>query len=155
MSRRAAALGAIVAFVALTPAAAIAQEASPTLADIEDEVMCVQCGTPLNLSTAAVADRERAFIEQEIARGKTKEEIKDELVARFGPSVLALPDDDGFGLAAYLVPVSVVVAALIGVLLALRRWRRGEPGVKSAGPSVSPQDADRLEDELAALDRDA
>lgn len=116
--------------------------------------MCVQCGTPLNLSTAAVADRERAFIEQEIARGKTKEEIKDELVARFGPSVLALPANDGFGLAAYLVPAFVVAAALVGVLLAARRWRRGEPEVATPTTALTPHDRDRLEDELAALDRD-
>ena len=48
--------------------------------------MCVQCKTPLNLSTAAVAEREREFIRSEIARGKSKDEIKAGLVERFGPA---------------------------------------------------------------------
>ena len=43
-----------------------AAEPRASLPDIEDEVMCVECGTPLNLSNAPVADREREFIEREI-----------------------------------------------------------------------------------------
>ena len=77
--------------------------------------------------------------------------------ARFGPSVLALPEDEGFSLAAYLVPVLVVTGALIAVVLAARRWRRptadegdveGEPG------ALPPEDARRVDNELAAFDRD-
>ena len=33
-----------------------------SLTDVEDEVMCVECGTALNVSTSAVADHEREFI---------------------------------------------------------------------------------------------
>jgi cytochrome c-type biogenesis protein CcmH len=123
-----------------------------SLPDIEDEVMCVQCKTPLNLSTAAVAEREREFIRREIARGKTKDEIKAGLVDRFGPAVLAMPEDEGFGLAAYLVPVLAGLLALAAVVLWLRRWRG--PAASTA-PAKAPGAADsrRLERELAAHDR--
>ena len=145
-----AALLALAAFPAMTAAA----EGSPSLADIEDEVMCVECGTPLNLSTSGVADREREFIEREIAAGKSKEEIKDGLVERFGPSVLAVPDDEGFGLAAYLVPALVVLAALVAVVLAARRWRRRPAGGEPTQRPLATEDTDRLDRELAALDDD-
>jgi cytochrome c-type biogenesis protein CcmH len=138
--------------LALT-ASATAAEPRASLPDIEDEVMCVQCGTPLSLSTAAVAERERAFIRREIARGKSKEEIKDALVERFGPSVLALPEDEGFGLAAYLVPVLAALLALVAVLVAARRWRR-PARANEARPELDPADARRLERELAAYDRE-
>ena len=129
-----------------------AVEPRTSLPDVEDEVMCVQCGTPLSLSTAAVADRERAFIRSEIARGKTKEEIKDGLVARFGPSVLAVPEDEGFGLAAYLVPILAGLVGLIAVVLAARRWRR-PAGAPESGRALDPADERRLERELDAHDR--
>jgi cytochrome c-type biogenesis protein CcmH len=132
--------------------AAIAAPPRASFPDIEDEVMCLECGTPLNLSKAPVAERERAFIRREIARGKTKEEIKDALVDRFGPAVLAEPEDEGFGLAAYLVPVLVAVLALAGVFVAARRWRR--PARAAASPRrPEPADERRLERELAAYDR--
>jgi cytochrome c-type biogenesis protein CcmH len=133
-------------------AATGAVEPRASLADIEDEVMCVQCKTPLNLSTAAVAEREREFIRREIARGKTKDEIKAGLVERFGPAVLAMPEDEGFGLAAYLVPVLAGLLALAAVMLWLRRWRGP---AASTGRIKAPGAADsrRLERELAAHDR--
>ena len=122
-----------------------------SLPDIEDEVMCVQCGTALNLSTSAVADRERAFIRREIARGKSKQQIKDALVASFGPRVLAVPDDEGFGFAAWMVPVLVSLLALVAVVAAARHWRREAPA-GTAQPELDTADASRLEQELTAYD---
>src|ERR671914_669865 len=142
----------IALLLATLVAATAAVEPRASLADIEDEVMCVQCKTPLNLSTAAVAEREREFIRREIARGKTKDEIKAGLVERFGPAVLAMPEDEGFGLAAYLVPVLAGLLALAAVMLWLRRWRGP---AASTGRIKAPGAADsrRLERELAAHDR--
>ena len=115
--------------------------------------MCLECGTPLSLSNAPVADRERAFIRREIARGRTKEQIKDALVDRFGPAVLAEPEDEGFGLAAYVVPVLVALLALLGVFAAARRWRRRPARAPAAPRRPDPADEQRLERELAAYDR--
>jgi len=142
---------AAVAVVLVLTAPAAAGAARTSLPDIEDEVMCVQCGTALNLSTSAVADRERAFIRREIARGKTKQEIKDALVASFGPRVLALPDDTGFGVASWLVPVLASLLALVAVAAAARHWRR-RPRPRKAEPDLDQADASRLEEELAAYD---
>ena len=147
------ALAVMALVLVLAPArVAIAVPPRASLPDIEDEVMCLECGTPLNLSNAPVAERERAFIRREIARGKTKEQIKQALVDRFGPAVLAEPEDEGFGLAAYLVPVLVALLASVGVFAAARRWRR--PGGTAAAPSTpDPADEQRLDRELAAYDR--
>ena len=85
--------------------------------------MCLECGTALNVSTSEVADQERDFIADLIAAGKTKAEIKDALVAEYGPRVLAVPEDDGFGITAWLVPLAGALAALGLVVLTARRWR--------------------------------
>jgi cytochrome c-type biogenesis protein CcmH len=145
----------------LTLLAAPAHAAEPraSLPDIEDEVMCLECGTALNVSTSAVADQEREFIAALIAEGRTKAEIKDALVAEYGPRVLAEPGDDGFQLTAWLVPVLAALGALALVALVARRWR----GRASAGPEAAPaagpdpgiddEDARRLDAELTAFDR--
>ena len=92
---RAAAL-AIAALALLAPAHAVAQDCPrTTLGDIEDEVMCPICGTPLGLANEAPqAQQQRAFIEEQIADCRSKEEIKQALVAQFGEGVLALPGDE-------------------------------------------------------------
>ena len=97
------ALGLLLALL-LAPAA-LAAEPKATLPDIEDEVMCVQCGTALNVSTSPVADQEREFIRRRIAEGKGKPAIKAALVEEYGPRVLAVPEGGGFDVAAWLVAV--------------------------------------------------
>ena len=148
-----------VALVALAALAAPAAAAAPraSLTDIEDEVMCLECGTALNVSNSDVADQEREFIAELIAQGKTKREVKAALVAEYGPRVLAEPGDEGFQLTAWLVPVLAGLGALALVALTARRWRRarsgGPGGPAGADPALDPDDARRLDAELAAFDR--
>ena len=140
-------LAALVLVLGLTAAA----EPRTTLPDVEDEVMCVECRTALNISSAPVADQERAFIRARIAEGMTKAQIKAALVEEYGPDVLAEPGDDGFDLAAWLVPGALVALAALGVALLAGRWRRTE--TVPAGPELDPADARRLDAELTAFDR--
>jgi len=141
--------------LALALAAVLLMGAAPqaSLPDIEDEVMCVECGTALNVSTSTVADQERAFIRKQIAMGKDKQEIKDALVEEFGPGVLADPPSSGFDLAAYLVPALLALLAIAGLAVAARRWRRRSSPAPAAGPPLDDEDARRLDAELAAYDR--
>jgi cytochrome c-type biogenesis protein CcmH len=116
--------------------------------------MCPVCGVPLSIAQSPQAERERVFIRGLIARGMTKEQIKQALVVQFGRSVLALPSSEGFDLAAYLVPL-LVLLALIGLLaVMLPRWRRrGRRPIAAAGPpTLPPGDRARLDDELARFD---
>jgi cytochrome c-type biogenesis protein CcmH len=151
-------LAALLAFALLAPHAAAAAEPRASLPDIEDEVMCLECGTALNVSNSAVADQEREFIAGLIAEGKTKAEIKDALVEEYGPRVLAEPEDQGFQLTAWIVPVLAALAALALVVVIARRWRRRDAGATATAgggddPGLDADDASRLDAELAAFDR--
>jgi cytochrome c-type biogenesis protein CcmH len=125
-----------------------------SLPDIEDEVMCPSCGTPLALAFSPQAERERNFIRKEIAAGRTKEQIKQALVAEYGKEVLALPDDSGFDLTAYLVPAVAVFGGATAVAFGLVRWRRrsGGPGAVSEESDLAPADTARLERDLSRYD---
>jgi cytochrome c-type biogenesis protein CcmH len=134
------------ALVLAAPAAA----APPTLADIEDEVMCVECGTPLVVSQSPVASQERDFIQQQIAAGKSKAQIKAALVDEYGDQVLAEPGGDGFDATLWIVPVVLVLLGLTGIFFAVRRWRRNGPEPEAPlAPALSAEDTRRLDAELA------
>jgi cytochrome c-type biogenesis protein CcmH/NrfF len=123
--------------------------------DVEDEVMCPICGTLLELAESPQAQRERALVKRLIAAGKTKAEVKDALVAQYGPAVLALPRDSGFDLSAYLVPAIAFVLAAVALALGVRSWRRAaKPPGPGAAATDGPQgeDAERLEADLARYD---
>jgi cytochrome c-type biogenesis protein CcmH len=155
------ALAVALALVALlAPAsAALAQCPRTTLADLEDEVMCPQCGVPLALATdAPQAKAEREFIRRLVDECRSKEEIKDALRAEFGDAALAVPEPEGFDLAAYLVPLLALVLGGAGAAVAAVRWRRsrvaaagaGGDGAEPDGPA--PADAARLDEELRRFD---
>jgi cytochrome c-type biogenesis protein CcmH/NrfF len=148
--KRPAALLAIAALLLPTPA--LAAEPQTSLPDIEDEVMCVVCGVTLELATESPqAIQEREFIRKLIAQGLTKDQIKDRLVAEFGPEVLAIPDDSGFDLTAWLVPGAVIVIAGVAIFVGLRRWRRAGTPPDGGGSAEPPkgEDAARLDADLA------
>ena len=139
---------ALLAVLALT-APAQAAEPRTTLPDVEDEVMCVTCNVPLNIAESPQASRQRALIRRLVDEGLTKEQIKARLVDEYGEDVLALPEDDGVGIAAYVVPVVLVLAMVAAAALLLPRWRRRRPTARATGPQASEAELRRLDDELA------
>jgi cytochrome c-type biogenesis protein CcmH len=150
------ALALVLAALASVAGAAPAAQPQTTLPKMEQQVMCVVCRTPLAVANGPQANAERRQIRRLIAQGKSEQQIKDALVAQYGERVLALPKDDGFNLAVYLVPVAAVLLALALLAIALPRWRR-EARVRTAAPAAaapapSAEDLRRLDDELAQRD---
>jgi cytochrome c-type biogenesis protein CcmH len=143
------------ALLALAPLNAAAATPQTSLSEISSEVMCPVCGTLLELAESPQAQREKAFISRLVAEGKSKDQIKDVLVAEYGTEVLALPQGSGFDLSAYVVPVIALVIAVIALTIGVLRWRRagGPPdGGASATGGPSPEDAERLNADLARYD---
>jgi cytochrome c-type biogenesis protein CcmH len=137
-------------------APAVAGAACPraSLPDIEGQVMCLVCGVPLSLADSPQASRERDFINGLIDRCESTDQIKAALVAQYGPRVLALPKDNGFNAAAYIVPVLALLVGLALALIAIRWWSSpGRTAVEGPLPSVSGADSRRLEAEMARWDR--
>jgi cytochrome c-type biogenesis protein CcmH len=136
-------------------AGAAAQLPEVNINEIEAEVMCPVCGTLLELAESPQAQREKAFIARLIAEGKTKSEVKDALVAQYGNAVLALPQDSGFELSAYVVPIIAFVVAALALGLGVYRWRQSS-GPRDDRPPAGrgPTDAERkrLDEDLGRYD---
>jgi cytochrome c-type biogenesis protein CcmH len=140
----------------LLPAAAAARDCPQTsLGDIEDEVMCPVCGTPLALaSEAPQANQERAYIQRLVDSCRSKDEVKRALVAEFGENVLALPgdegDDDLGDVLVYVIPALGILLAAAGIAFAVVRWRR--PDGPRGGAAPARADGARLDDDMDRYD---
>jgi cytochrome c-type biogenesis protein CcmH len=123
----------------------------PTLADLEDEVMCPACNTTLDQSSSGAARQIERFIATRIAAGDSKQQIKDRLVADYGPWILAAPPKEGFDLLAWVLPfVGLLGGAIVLAFLAWRWSRRREP--RPSAPALSPALERRVDQELARFD---
>ena len=137
----------------VAPAGAATPQTS--VSEISSEVMCPVCGTLLELAEAPQAQRQKAFIARLVAEGKSKEQIKDVLVAEYGNEVLALPRGSGFDLSAYVVPIVAFAIAVVALGLGVLRWRRASDSSAAERPAAtgpSPEDSERLDADLARYD---
>jgi cytochrome c-type biogenesis protein CcmH len=148
-------LGVALALLAIGVVSAKAATPQTSVSEVSSEVMCPVCGTLLELAESPQAQRQKAFIARLVAAGRSKEQIKDALVAEYGNEVLALPRGSGFDLSAYLVPIVAFFIAVVALAGGVLRWRRagGPPGGDHpavAGPSA--EDSERLDADLARYD---
>jgi cytochrome c-type biogenesis protein CcmH len=154
--RRATIIALALLLCSAAPTAALASASCPrtSLGDIEDEVMCLECGVPLDVATDSLqARQERAFITRQIAACRTKDQIKAALAAQYGDRVLATPKAKGIGLAAYLVPAAGLLLGAAVITLAAIRWRGRRPRTAAATPATAdPRDSARLEADLGRYD---
>jgi cytochrome c-type biogenesis protein CcmH len=123
----------------------------PRAADLESELVCPTCKTTLDQSNAPIANQMKAYIRARIAVGDSEQQIKDALVAQFGPGVLAKPPAGGFGLLAWLLPLGALAAGAVAVALLIRVWSRRRPPLVEAEP-LDPALERRVDEELERFD---
>jgi cytochrome c-type biogenesis protein CcmH/NrfF len=118
----------------------------PTLAGIEDQVMCTVCGVPLSMAREApAAKRERVLIRSLIAQGLSEQQIKDQLVSTYGREVLVEPGGAGFDIWAWLVPIALTLGSVALLAWLLFSWRR------AAADEPAGSSQDRLSDDDSRL----
>jgi cytochrome c-type biogenesis protein CcmH len=74
-------------------------------------------------SPAPLAQQMRAQIDQQLAAGRTPDQIRAGFVASYGNSVLMSPPRHGLASTAYYLPLVVVLGGALAAVLLLRRWR--------------------------------
>ena len=146
----------LVILIALTvalggaPAGSAAGDAGPpNAADLEAELVCPTCGTTLDQSDAPIARQMKAYLRERIAAGDSAAEIKAQLVAQFGPGVIATPPKRGFHAIAWVFPIAVALLAALAVAWLIRTASRRGGQAGEPAQSLDPVDEHRLDEELA------
>jgi cytochrome c-type biogenesis protein CcmH len=141
----------LVAVVVALLAVAASAAGAPSPSDLEGELVCPTCKTTLDQSDAPIARRMKQIIRTRLSEGATEKQIKAELVAQFGPGVIAEPPKSGFDLLAWLVPLGILAGGALGVGAIAWGWsrrRRDEPTVEPLDPALER----RLDAELDRYD---
>lgn len=93
---------------------------------VASELRCPVCqGLSLQDSPSDLAQSMRAVVRDQLAQGKTPDEVKAYFVSKYGEWILLAPKASGFNLVAYAVPLLVVFGGGAFVVLAVRRWTSG------------------------------
>jgi cytochrome c-type biogenesis protein CcmH len=146
-------LAAVVAAALLCagPAAASCAHPKTSLGYLEGQIMCPTCHTTLDQSDSQAAQRIKVFIQQQIDRCATADQIRAKLVANFGSRILAEPTHKGFDLLAWWLPLGGVIAGAGALAFGVWRWSRTREDEPDAGV-LDAGDEQRLDELLARLD---
>lgn len=105
---------------------------------ISATIRCPTCqGLSIKDSSSVLASGARKIVEDQVAQGRTPDQIRQYFVERYGPWILLSPPSDGPGLLVWALPLLVVPAA--GVLA--WRWVR-DRRVAAADVPVGAADGD-------------
>jgi cytochrome c-type biogenesis protein CcmH len=151
---------AILILVVLIPVGVSAQDAGPTDDEVNavaKQLYCPVCeNIPLDACGTQACEQWRGIIRDQLADGRTEDEIKAYFVAQYGDGVLAEPPRTGFN---WLIYIGLLAIFLIGGFLffrGFRQWRLSgldsDQDRKVKKPSkpdkLSDEDIKRVEEEL-------
>ena len=147
---RVAALGGVLALVAVALVLTLTQDGAATVAErtgaLAAELRCPDCqGLSVSDSQTAAAREIRRQIDELVAAGATDDEVRAHFTSRYGEWILLAPRAP----LVWLIPFAAVIAGL----LALAAWLvRRRPRAATAPPPLTDRQRSRLHDEAEALD---
>ena len=119
---------------------------NPTPSDDEVNAVAKQLYCPvcenisLDVCPTTACAQWRALIREQLAAGKTEQEIKDYFVANYGDRVLATPPTRGFNWLVYILPPFIFLGGIFLVYRVFRNMKIGkrEQAVSSTEKTVEP-----------------
>jgi cytochrome c-type biogenesis protein CcmH len=109
--------------------------------EVAQGLRCPVCqGESIDASPAELAVELKSLVREQLAAGRTPDQVREYFVARYGEWILLKPKAGGANAAVYLLPPLLLVAGAALVVVLLRRWTRAsraEPPV--ADDAIEPE----------------
>ena len=88
---------------------------------IDKMIMCPVCpAETIDQAQVEISFQMRAVVRELLAEGRTRDEVLDYFVDRYGADILAAPPKSGSNLVAWILPIVGVAAGLVGVFFVIR-----------------------------------
>ena len=93
---------------------------------VASELRCPVCqGLSIQDSPSELAQEMKAVVREQLAQGRTPEQVKRYFIDRYGEWILLQPRARGFNLAIYVLPLLALAGGLALLALLVRRWTAG------------------------------
>jgi cytochrome c-type biogenesis protein CcmH len=117
------------------------------------QLYCPVCeNIPLDVCGTAACAQWREQIRQELATGKTPDQIKQDFAKRYGDRVLAAPPPSGLNWLVYIIPPLAFLAGVYILYRAFRAWKKPPSAAQAPENPPAPVQSDpyiaRIEEEL-------
>ena len=99
------------------------------------QLRCPVCqGLSIQASPSELSQQMRSLVRDQLAEGKTPDQVKAYFISKYGEWILLEPEAKGFNSLVYLLPLFVVLGGGALIVVVVRRWT-------SAGATATPADS--------------
>ena len=96
--------------------------------EVSSELRCVVCqGVSIEDSPSTLAQEMRSVVREQLAAGRSPDQVKAYFVERYGEWVLLRPQASGLNLLVYLLPIAVIAGGAAFIFMKARSWTRAAP----------------------------
>ncbi len=97
------------------------------------QLRCPVCqGLSIQDSPSELSQQMRNLVKEQLASGKSPEQVKAYFVSKYGEWILLEPKARGFNLLIYVLPVMLVLGGIGAIVFAVRRWTAPPAALESA-----------------------
>jgi cytochrome c-type biogenesis protein CcmH len=108
---------------------------------VASELRCPVCqGESIQDSPAALAQQMRAIVREQLAAGRTPDEVKAYFVEKYGEWILLRPNAHGWNMLVYVLPIVALLIGAAVVARAAHSW--ASRGNTKAADEVQPTTAE-------------
>jgi cytochrome c-type biogenesis protein CcmH len=102
---------------------------------VSSQLRCPVCqGESIQESPAELAKEMRNVVREQLAAGRSSDEVKAYFVSKYGEWILLKPEAHGANLAVYLLPLALLLGGAVLIVVAVRRWIRPQSERKTDSP---------------------
>jgi len=122
-----------------------AQKNDPKLEDktkaVASELRCPVCqGLSIQDSPSELSQQMRTVVKEQLAAGKSEQDVKDYFISKYGEWILLEPAAHGFNLFIYALPAALILGGAGLIVLLVRRWTTTASTSASTTAGPGPDD---------------
>jgi len=107
--------------------------------EVASQLRCPVCqGESIEQSPSELAQELKSVVREQLAAGRTPDEVRQYFVGRYGEWILLKPETTGFNRVVYVVPPLLLLLGAGLVVLLVRKWTRAPAGppAPAGGPAA-------------------
>lgn len=108
------------------------------------QLRCPVCqGLSIQDSPSELSQQMRSLVRDQLAEGKSPEQVKAYFISKYGEWILLEPEAKGFNTLVYLLPLVLVLGGGVWIVVVVRRWTSAAatvPAADSAAPNSTFDD---------------
>jgi cytochrome c-type biogenesis protein CcmH/NrfF len=108
---------------------------------VASQLRCPVCqGLSIQDSPSELSQQMRTVVKEQLAAGKSEQEVKDYFISKYGEWILLEPQAHGFNVLVYALPALLVLGGAIFLVVIVKKWTSAAPPSAAGGTGTTDDD---------------